>query len=211
IIFTCDRPISELKNMAERLKTRFSWGLSVDLKPPNYETRYAILKKKMETKNVTVPKEVIELISKNISSNVRDLEGALNKLTAYAEMLKQPITIEIAQRELKDIFASPKQGNLSIEAIQRVVSDYFHLSPIDLKGKKRSQGIVRARHIAMYLARTITEYSFTEIGQSFGDRDHSTVLVSCDKIENEIRTDTNLYSVIQELNRMIKEYGAKNG
>jgi chromosomal replication initiator protein len=209
IVFTCDRPISELKNMAERLKTRFSWGLSVDLKPPDYETRIAILKKKMETKKAVVSDEIIGFISKNISSNVRDLEGALNKLTKYAELLKQPITMEIAQRELKDVFASTNQ--VSIETIIRAVADYFHLSPADIKGKKRSKGIVRARHIAMYLTRNTTEYSLTEIGQSFGDRDHSTVLVSCEKIENECRTDTNLDSIIQELKRIIKEYNVKNG
>jgi chromosomal replication initiator protein len=210
IIFTCDRPISELKNMAERLKTRFSWGLSVDLKPPNYETRFAILKKKMENRKVSIPNEVIDLISKNISSNVRDLEGALNKLTAYSDLVNQPITMEIARRELRDIFASPKQGNLSIESIQRIVADYFNLSPIDLKGKKRSKGIARARQVAMYLIRDITEYSYTEIGDVFGGRDHSTVLVSCDKIENESRTDNDLYSALQELKRMIREYGAKS-
>jgi chromosomal replication initiator protein len=209
IVFTCDRPISELKTMAERLKTRFSWGLSVDLKPPNYETRFAILRKKMESRKVAIPDEVIDLISKNISSNVRDLEGALNKLTAYSALVNQPITMEIAQRELRDIFASPKQGNLSIEAIQRIVADYFNLSPIDLKGKKRSKGIVRARQIAMYLIRTITEYSYTEIGDVFGGRDHSTVLVSYDKIENESRTDNDLYATLQELNRMVREYSTK--
>jgi chromosomal replication initiator protein len=163
----------------------------------------------METKKTVVSDEIIGFISKNISSNVRDLEGALNKLTKYAELLKQPITMEIAQRELKDIFASTNQ--VSIETIIRAVADYFHLSPADLKGKKRSKGIVRARHIAMYLTRNTTEYSLTEIGQAFGDRDHSTVLVSCEKINNDCLTDTNLDSTIQELKRIIKEYNVKNG
>jgi chromosomal replication initiator protein len=210
MVFTCDRPVTELKGMAPRLQSRFQSGLHIDLKPPNYETRFAILKKKMENRNVLVPDEVIDLISKNISSNVRDLEGALNKLTAYSELLGRPITLEIAQKELKDLIDSSKPGNLSVENIQRVVADYFHLSPNDLKGKKRSHTIVRARHIAMYLIRNLTEYSFTDIGEDFGGRDHSTVLVSCEKIETECRTDSSLYSTIENLKRTIKEYGVKS-
>jgi chromosomal replication initiator protein len=210
MVFTCDRPVAELKGMAPRLQSRFQWGLHIDLKPPNYETRYAILKKKMENRNVIVPDEVIDLISKNISTNVRDLEGALNKLTAYSELLGKPVTLDIAQKELKDLIDSSKPGNLSVENIQRVVAEYYHLTPNDLKGRKRSKTIVRARHIAMYLIRNLTEYSFTDIGEDFGGKDHSTVLVSCEKIENECRTDSSLYSTIEELKRKIKEYGAKS-
>ncbi|GHV74085.1 chromosomal replication initiator protein DnaA [Spirochaetia bacterium] len=210
MVFTCDRPISELKNMTARLKSRFEWGLSVDLKPPNYETRFAILKKKLETKNVTIPDEVIELVSKNVSSNVRDLEGALNKLTAYTELVKKPITLEIAQQQLKDVFASPKQSNLSIEIIQREVADHYLLSLTDLKGKKRTQSIVFPRQLAMYITRVLTEYSTIEIGQSFGGRDHSTVLHAYDKIEGMIRADPKVDSEIQNIMRTIKTHGAKS-
>jgi len=215
MVFTCDRPITELKGMAPRLQSRFQWGLSVELKLPRYEELIAILKKKMEMKklelkkNISISDEIIELIIKNISSNVRDMEGALNKLMGYADLVNKPVTMEIAQRELKDIFADPKQGNMSMENIQRVVAEDYHLTPNDLKGKKRSSGIVKPRQIAIYLCRELTEYSLTEIGQAFGDRDHATVLHSCSKIEEESRSDTNLYSSLERLKRMIKEYNVK--
>ena len=215
MVFTCDRPVNELKGMAERLISRFTCGLSVELQLPKYEELIAILKKKMELKkielkkNIIISDEIIELIIKNISSNVRDMEGALNKLMGYADLVNKPVTMEIAQRELKDIFADPKQGNMSIDIIQRVVAEDYHLTPNDLKGKKRSAGIVKPRQIAIYLCRELTEYSLTEIGQAFGDRDHATVLHSFSKIEEESRSDTNLYSTLERLKRMIKEYNVK--
>jgi chromosomal replication initiator protein len=209
MVFTCDRPIAELKNMTARLKSRFEWGLSVDLKPPNYETRFAILKKKLETKKVVIPDEVIDLVSKNVSSNVRDLEGALNKLTAYAEYVK-PVTMEIAQELLRDVFASPKQSNLSIDIIQREVAEYYQLSPSDLKGKKRNKSIVLPRQLAMYISRKLTELSTIEVGQSFGGRDHATVLHSCDKIDGLMRLDPKFDLEVQNLMRNIKTHGVKS-
>jgi chromosomal replication initiator protein len=209
IIFTCDRPVSELKNLTDRLRSRFERGLNVDLQPPNYETRCAILKKKVEATNVTIPEEVIALVSKNISTNIRDLESSLTKLIAYADLVGKPITLETAQQQLKDVFASPKQANMSIEIIQRVAADFFSQSPNDLKGKKKTQNIVFPRQIAMYICREITEYSTTEIGQAFGGRDHTTVMHSCQKIEERIRADPTLDSTLQKLIRMIKESSAR--
>ena len=215
MVFTCDRPITELKGMADRLKSRFTSGLTVELQLPKYEELIAILKKKMVLKRIELKKdivisdEIIELIIKNISSNVRDMEGALNKLMGYADLVNKPVTIEIAQKQLKDVFADPKQGNMSIDTIQRVVAEEYHLTPYDLKGKKRSSGIVRPRQISMYLCRELTEYSLTEIGQAFGDRDHTTVLHSCKLIEETSRSDSNLYSALERLKRMIKEYNIK--
>jgi chromosomal replication initiator protein len=215
MVFTCDRPITELKGMAPRLRSRFQSGVNVELKLPKYEELIAILKKKMELKKLELKKdivisdEIIELIIKNISSNVRDMEGALNKLMGYADLVNKPVTKEIAQRELKDIFADPKQGNMSMEIIQRVVAEDFHLRPNDLRGKKKSAGIVKPRHMAIYLCRELTEYSLTEIGQAFGGRDHTTVLHSYKMIEETSRSDTNLYSTIERLKRIIKEYNVK--
>ena len=209
LVFTCDRPATELKKINERLRSRFERGLNVDLQPPNYETRCAILKKKLEPLEITIPEGVIDLIAKNISTNVRDLESALTKLIAYSDLLGKPITVEIAQQQLKDVFASPKQSNMSIDVIIRVVADYFALTPNDLKGKKKTQNIVYPRQLAMYIAREITEYSTTEVGQSFGGRDHTTVMHSCQKIEERIRGDPTLDSTIQTLIRMIKEFSAK--
>ncbi|MDR2103801.1 MAG: chromosomal replication initiator protein DnaA [Treponema sp.] len=210
IVFTSDKPVTELKNITERLKSRFERGLNVDLQPPQYETRYAILKMKAESKGIPFPDEVIALVSKNISTNIRDLESALTKLIAYAELVKKPITVEVAQEQLRDVFASPKQPNMSIEIIQRVVADYFSLSPNDLKGKKKTQHIVFPRQLSMYIAREITEFSTTELGQAFGGRDHTTVMHSCQKIEERIRSDPTMDSTIQTLIRMIKEYSAKS-
>jgi chromosomal replication initiator protein len=210
IVFTCDRPATELKDFSDRLQSRVGRGLNVDLQPPKYETRFAILKKKLEAHKITIPDEVIELISRNVSTNIRDLESAMNKLVAYANIIKKPVTLEIAQEQLRDVFASPKQSNLSIEIIQREVADHYLLSLNDLKGKKRNQSIVFPRQLAMYITRVLTEYSTIEIGQSFGGRDHTTVLHSCDKIEGMIRADPKVDSEIQNIIRTIKTHGVKN-
>ena len=209
MVFTCDRPVSELKNLSDRLRSRFERGLNVDLQPPSFETRFAILKKKADSRNIHIPNEVIELISKNVTTNVRDLEAALTKLVAYAELVGKDITVEIAQQQLKDVFASPKQSNVTIEIIQRVTADYFALSFNDLKGKKRTKAIAYPRQLAMYIARELTEYSTTEVGMEFGGRDHTTVMHACQKIEERIRSDPTLDSTINTLIRSIKEYSAK--
>jgi chromosomal replication initiator protein len=210
LVFTCDRPVSDLKDFNERLRSRVGRGLNVDLQPPNYETRCAILRKKAETSEININDEVIDLVSRNISTNVRDLESALITLTAYAKLVGKPITPDIAQQRLKDVFASPRQSNISIEIIQRVTSDKFHLSPNDLRGKKRTQSIVYPRQIAMFICREITEYTTTEIGQEFGGRDHTTVMHSCQKIEDLIRSDPSVDSTIQSLIRDIKNYSVKS-
>jgi chromosomal replication initiator protein len=210
MVFTCDRPVSELKNFNERLLNRVGTGLNVDLQPPNYETRCAILRKKAETVSVAIPDEVIALISKNISTNVRDLESALNTLSAYVQLLGKPVSLEIAQERLKDMFASPRQANMSMETIQRVVAEKFHLSLNDLKGKKKTQNIVYPRQLAMFIIREITEYTTTEIGQAFGGRDHTTVMHSCQKIEERIKAEPSMDSIIQSLIRAVKDYSAKS-
>lgn len=209
MVFTCDRPVSELKNLSDRLRSRFERGLNVDLQPPNFETRCAILKKKIEAGRVTVPDDVIEIIAKNISTNVRDLEAALTKLVAYSELVHKNITLEIAQNQLKDVFSQSKHGNVTIDNILRVVADHYKLSYNDLKGKKRTKNIAFPRQIAMFIAREITEYSTTELGFEFGGRDHTTVMHACQKIEERLKLDPNLESSIQLLVRTIKEYSSK--
>jgi chromosomal replication initiator protein len=208
IIFTCDRPVSELKNLSERLRSRFERGLNVDLQPPSYETRCAILTKKVETRGVHIPPEVINLIAKNVSSNVRDLESSLTKLIAYAELTKKPVTLESAQQQLRDTFGSPKQNNVTIETIQKVVAEYFSLSYTDLKGKKRTKAVSFPRQLAMYIAREITEYSTTELGMEFGGRDHTTVMHGCQKIEERLKAEPSLETTIQKLHKLIKDYNS---
>ncbi|MDR0584148.1 MAG: chromosomal replication initiator protein DnaA [Treponema sp.] len=210
LVFTCDRPITELKKFSERLLSRFVEGISVDLRPPQYEERCAILKLTAEKRGANISDEVIDVISKNISSNVRDLKSALNILIAYSELMGQSVTVEIAQQRLRDTFISPRQANLSIETIQRVAADYFGLTIKDMTGKKRSQNIVFPRQLAMYVAREMTEFSTTEIGQVFGGRDHTTVMHSIEKIKGQLLTDSTLDSTIESLKRLVKEFSSKS-
>jgi chromosomal replication initiator protein len=209
MVFTCDRPASELKNLSDRLRSRFERGLNVDLQPPNYETRYAILRKKVEANKLRIPNEVMDVIARNISTNVRDLEAALVKLNAYAELVGMDITLEIAQQQLRDVFSQTRHGNVTIDHIIRIVCDHFKVTNNDLKGKKRTKNIVFPRQVAMYIAREITEYSTTELGLEFGGRDHTTVMHSCQKIDERLKLDPTLDSTIQKLIQMIKQASIK--
>ena len=202
IVFTCDRPVEELKNLTDRLRSRFTRGLGIDLKIPSYETRCAILFKKLQDEHFSVPDEVVHLIAKNVSSNVRDLESALTKLQAYSE-LTGPVTLENAQRLLQDMFGSPRQHNISIDTILKIVADYFGISYIDLKGKKRTKNVSFPRQVAMYLAREMTEFSTTEIGVELGGRDHSTVMHGHQKIETQTALEPSLEVTIAELKKRI--------
>jgi chromosomal replication initiator protein len=210
LVFTCDRPPSELKKFSERLISRFQQSLKVDLQPPGYEVRCAILRADAELRKTSIPDEVIDLISKNISSNIRDLKSALETLIAYTELMGQHVTLEIAQQKLRDELASNRQANLSIEVIQKVVADFYSLNSNDLKGKKRNQKIVYPRQLAMFICREITDFSTTEIGEAFGGRDHTTVMHSIDKIQGLTITDPSLDSTIETLKRQIKELSTKS-
>jgi len=209
VVFTCDRPPSELKKFEARLISRFDQGLKVDLQPPRYEVRFAILKATAKSRSSFIPDEVIDLISKKISSNVRDLIGALNTLIAYTEIMGKKVTLEIAQQKLKDVLTASKQSNLSMEIIQKIVASHFSISVNDLKGKKRSQNIVYPRQLAMFICREMTEYSSTEIGEAFGGRDHATVLYSLEKIRGRFVADASLDSTIDTLKRQIKDMATK--
>jgi chromosomal replication initiator protein len=214
IVFTCDRPASELKKIEDRLRSRFERGLNVDLQPPNYETRYAILKKKVELKGIAIPDEVLSLIGKSVSSNVRDLEAALTKLIAYTTLAGKSATLEIARQQLKGAFtlpkqAAPKQSNLSINDIQHIVASHYQISIADLKSKKRAKNIMLPRQLAIYIANETTEYSITEIGQAFGGRDHTTAIHSCNKVKEYLRTNPDLELTIRTLITMIQEYAAQ--
>jgi chromosomal replication initiator protein len=210
LVLTCDRPPSELKKFSDRLISRFEQNLRVDLQPPRYEFRCAILKSTAESRGASIPGEVIDLISKNISSNIRDLIGALQTLISYMEIMGQPITLEVAQQKLRDVFASRRQANLSMEIIQKAVADFYSLSVNDLKGKKRNQKIVYPRQLSMYICREMTDFSTTEIGEAFGGRDHTTVMHSIDKIQGLLLTDPALDSTIENLKHQIKVLSAKS-
>ena len=206
MVFTCDRPITELKAIEDRLSTRFSRGMCIDLMPPNYETRRAILQKKLSLLGKSIPSEVVDYIAKNVQTNVRDLESCLNKMIGYAELLQKPLTIEIAQKELRDTFSQPASGSISIETIQKVVADHYNISLSDIKSKKRNKKFVIPRQIAIYISRQLTEYSFPELGNEFGGRDHTTAMHSYEKVEEQLKTDSSLDTTIQMLIRAIKDY-----
>ncbi|MGI9257082.1 MAG: chromosomal replication initiator protein DnaA [Salinispira sp.] len=206
MVFTCDRPISELKDLSERLKSRFSRGLTLDLQPPNYETRQAILNKKIELAGFFLPEESINLICEKITTNVRDLEAALTRLIAYSELVNKPITPQITEQQLKDFFTSNAiHRNVPINIIQQTVAEYFGVSVKDMKGKRRQNKIVIPRQVAMYIARDITEYSTTELGLEFGGRDHTTVMYSCDRIAERMKSDPFFADQVEALKKKVIE------
>ena len=205
LVFTSDRPPSELKNFTERMLSRLTRGMVADLQMPTWETRLVILRTKAESKGMKLSDAVFELIAKNVSTNIRDLEAALNKIWAYGELLNREITIEVVQEQLKSVFAGPAQQNIAIDLVQRVIAEAHSLSVQDLKGKKRTQAITLPRQIAMFLIRELTEYSTTEVGMEFGGRDHTTVMHAVQKIEDKMRTEPNFEIKIQNLIRSVRD------
>ena len=206
MVFTCDRPLREIQNMAERLVSRLGSGMCIDLLPPNYENRRAILLKKLETKNKSLPMEIVDFIAQTVETNVRDLGAALDKVLGYAEFIDNNMTLEIAQSLLSDLYSSPAIGNISIENILKVVADNYQISVSDLKGKKRDKKYSFPRFIATYIAREITEYSFTEIGNELGGRDHSSIMHAYEKINERIQTDSSFKSKIKVMIDEIKKF-----
>ncbi|NIZ19873.1 chromosomal replication initiator protein DnaA [Entomospira culicis] len=209
IVFTCDRPISELQNFSSRLTSRFERGLTVDLQPPTFETKIAIIKKKLEIEGKEFPPEVIELIANTIQTNVRDLEAAITNIHAYADLTGEKITLESTIARLKATFAGSlaPQGTISSSKVQKIIADYFDITVNDLKSKRKTKNIVYPRQLAMYILRQITDLSTTEIGLEFGGRDHTTVMHACQKIEDLKIIDPNIESTIRNLIRSVKENG----
>lgn len=185
IIMTCDKPPTALSTLEERLRTRFSSGLIVDIQPPDYETRLAILRRRSQDENVQVPEDVFDYIAANIATNIRELEGAL-KTVLYYSMLAGELSVETAQEALKDLVQPASRVKLSPDAITDVVARYYNMSIEDIKSSRRSKDVSNPRQIAMYLCRNALSMSFPEIGIYFGGRDHSTVMHACDKITSEI-------------------------
>ncbi|MBR6085128.1 MAG: chromosomal replication initiator protein DnaA [Spirochaetales bacterium] len=206
IVFTCDRPVEELRDITDRLRTRFERGLNIDLLPPNYETRVAILRKKCQEKGVVFSDEVLDYIASNISSNVRALESCLTKLIAYCQLLNKDISLETAKEQLKHIISSNNDtSGISIDLIIRVVSNYFNVPVSEIKGKNKNQSVVLPRQIAMYLCRKLTDYSTTEIGNEFDGKNHTTVMYNVQKMEARLKSsEKEINSVIDKLETQIK-------
>ncbi len=199
IVISSDRPPKEIPDIEERLRSRFEWGLGTDIQPPDYETRVAILQKKQAAENLSIPHEVLLYIAEHIEGNIRELEGALIKIAAYASLTGHSVDLELAQEALKDII-TPKRGkDITIEEIQEVVAEYFGIKASDLRGRKRTRAIVFPRQIAIYLARQMTDASLPRLGEAFGGRDHSTILHSFEKISQDIENDPGLERTIQIL------------
>ena len=203
IVISSDRPPKELTKLEDRIRTRFEQGLQVDIKPPTYETSMAILDKKIEAEGYSVPYEVKDFIVNNINSNIRELEGALTKITAYSKLSNNPITLEMAQDMLKDLISPNAKREVTIEYIIQVVADHFGIPIVDIISAKRKADIVYPRQIAMYLCRTCTQEPLTSIGKVLGNRDHTTVIHGAEKIEEEIKNDEKTKNVIDILIKKI--------
>lgn len=206
IIISSDRSPDDLKLLEDRLRTRFCWGLTVDIFPPDFSLRVAILKKKISAGAVekNIPEDVIEYIASNMGSDVRQLEGSITRLVAYSTIMGgASITVELAIEALKDYINKGISEKDDVRRIQKVVSEYFQISMEDIRSKKRSSNIAFPRQIAMYLCRKLTNESFPKIGTEFGGKDHSTVMHSVDKIEKEITTNKELFNIIEKLKKDI--------
>ena len=208
IIISSDNSPDDLKNLEDRLKTRFNWGLKVNIFPPDNELKIKILKNKVANMNIAqhISDDVYEFIANICESDIRTLEGSLTRVIAYSTMFfEEEITVDLAMEALKGTFNINIENKNDIQKIQRIVADYYNITIDDLKGKKRAAKVSFPRHVAIYLARNMTDESFPRIGMEFGGRDHSTVMNSCDRIQSELKTNENLKEVIEELKKKIKK------
>ena len=202
IILSSDRPPKDIQLLEDRLKSRFEWGLIADISNPDYETRLAILRKKAQLDNIIIDDEILANIANRIDSNIRELEGTLNKLIAKSSLTNSPITMEMAERAINDI-VSQKDKVISSDFIQDTVAKYFNITVKDLRSSKRSNDIAFPRQIAMYLCREVANMSYPKIGEDFGNRDHSTVMHACKKIENEIKEKNNTRLIVESVKNII--------
>jgi chromosomal replication initiator protein len=204
IVISSDRPPKQIAQLEDRLRSRFEWGLMTDVQPPDLETRIAILRKKAETDRLGVSPEVLELIASKVASNIRELEGALIRVSAFASLQQALPDSDMAEMVLKDLFPDDREQEVSVQLIMDEVADYFSLTVEDLCSPSRSRQLVTARQIAMYLTRELTELSLPRIGKAFGGRDHTTVMHAKSKIAGLMQERRSIYNQIQELTNRIK-------
>ena len=207
IIISSDRPPREIATLEERLRSRFEWGLITDIQPPDLETRIAILRKKVNTERIAVSDpEVLTFVAGRVSSNIRELEGALTRVVAFSSLTDRAMTVELAEHVLKDVFpqgdAAPE---VTIPRIQEEVSERFGVTLEELVSPRRSQSVAYPRQVAMYLSRELTDSSLPKIGREFGGRDHTTVMHATQKITRLIREDRSVYNLVQELTARVKQ------
>lgn len=198
IVVSSDRPPKEIQALEERLVSRFEWGLVTDIQVPDLETRIAILKKKSEKETIVVPEDVFFFLGEKIKTNIRELEGALIRVVAYAKLVGDTVSVDLVKEVLKDMIIEGEK-KVTIDLIQKKVSEYFDIKLSDMRAKKRNKAIAYPRQIAMYLARQLTDFSLPEIGDQFGGRDHTTVIHAHDKIENDLKEKEGLRHLVDKL------------
>jgi chromosomal replication initiator protein len=203
IVLTCDRPASEIQGLEHRLVSRFEWGLVTDLQPPDIEMRLAILKKKAQSMNVTLAEDVLDFLANRIRTNVRRLEGALIRVASYASLTGKKLSIEVVEGLLREILHEEGRFSISVEVIQKKVAEHFDIRLADMTSKRRPENIAFPRQIAMYLTRQMTESSLNTIGESFGGRDHGTVLHACRLVKDRMEVDANVRQVVHYLEKQL--------
>jgi chromosomal replication initiator protein len=205
IFLTSDRPAGEIDKIESRLLSRFQWGLVADIQAPDWETRVAILTRKSEAMGITIEPEILEFLAKNISRNVRRMEGALTRVAGYVGLTRKKADLETIQRLLRDILREENLSRITIETIQKKVVDYYHLRMADMLSRRRPANIAFPRQVAMYLSRILTEHSLQEIGAAFGGRDHGTVIHACKTVENMMDQDTSIKTSVELLNEQLSQ------
>jgi chromosomal replication initiator protein len=206
VVMSSDRPPRDIATLEDRLRSRFEWGLITDIQPPDLETRIAILRRKVKYDGINVEDtEVLTFIAGRVSTNIRELEGALTRVVAFSSLTGRRMDVELAQDVLREVFPQGEAAAVSIEKIQELVCDRFSVSITELTGDRRSQNIVYPRQVAMYLSRELTDSSLPKIGKQFGGRDHTTVIHATSKIARLIREDRSVYNLVQELTARVKQ------
>lgn len=205
MVITSDLPPKQLTGFAERMRSRFEWGLITDVQPPELETRIAILSKKAQNDGLNVPDDVMEYIASHISTNIRELEGALIRVTAWASLQSQPVDMQLAEQVLKDLLLDNGTQEITASQILSATAEYFEVSVEELQSKSRSRTLVNARQIAMYLLRELTEMSLPRIGQELGGRDHTTVMYAYRKIHDLMAERRSTFNQVTELTNRIKQ------
>jgi len=199
IIITSDRPPKDIPTLEDRLRSRFEWGLIADIQPPDLETRIAILRKKAELDGIRVPDQVAEFIAQRIQSNIRELEGALVRVVAYANLTRSLITVELAAEILKELLPTAASKPVTIASLQKTVAEHFDIRVEEMRAKRRTKGVAFPRQVAMYLARELTDASLPRIGEEFGGRDHTTVMHACDRVKEAIAQDPQFAARLKKL------------
>jgi len=207
IVVSSDRPPKEMLTLEERLRSRFEWGLTADIQPPDFETRIAILKKKAESSGISISDDLLAFIASKIISNIRKLEGALIRVVAYASLTNSEIDLSLVDQVLKDISTPEKDTlNISIDLIKKVTAEFYALNVEDLTAKVRTEKIATARQVAMFLARELTRASLPKIGEEFGGRDHTTVIHACEKIRTEQKKQPELAEALKNITSTVKKF-----